>query len=91
LNWSSTSRQRRRSIKLRHERKEREAKAAREELARQVAERNRTAGWGNTAGRRVVRATRTGRDLNRIRQIIAVNLSLGLLVVVIGGSGRYWG
>ena len=43
-------------IKLRHERKEREAKEAREELARQVAERNRTAGWGNTAGRRVVRA-----------------------------------
>ena len=29
--------------------------------------------------------------LNRIRQIIAVNLPLGLLVVVIGGSGRYWG
>jgi uncharacterized membrane protein len=26
--------------------------------------------------------------LNRIRQIIAVNLPLGLLVVVIGGSGR---
>jgi hypothetical protein len=37
-------------FKLRHERKEREAKEAREELARQVAERNRTAGWGNTAG-----------------------------------------
>jgi uncharacterized membrane protein len=29
--------------------------------------------------------------LNRIRQIIAVNLPLGLLIVVIGGSGRYWG
>jgi uncharacterized membrane protein len=29
--------------------------------------------------------------LNRIRQIIAVNLPLGLLVVVIGASGRYWG
>jgi uncharacterized membrane protein len=29
--------------------------------------------------------------LNRIRQIIAVNLPLGLLVVVIGGSGRNWG
>jgi uncharacterized membrane protein len=26
-----------------------------------------------------------------IRQIIAVNLPLGLLVVVIGASGRYWG
>jgi uncharacterized membrane protein len=29
-------------------------------------------------------------NLNRIRQIIAVNLPLGLLVVVIGASGRYW-
>ena len=29
--------------------------------------------------------------LSRIRQIIAVNLPLGLLVVVIGASGRYWG
>jgi uncharacterized membrane protein len=32
-----------------------------------------------------------GSNLNRIRQIIAVNLPLGLLVVVIGASGRYWG
>jgi len=32
-----------------------------------------------------------GALLNRIRQIIAVNLPLGLLVVVIGASGRYWG
>jgi uncharacterized membrane protein len=32
-----------------------------------------------------------GASLNRIRQIIRVNLPLGLLVVVIGGSGRYWG
>ena len=32
-----------------------------------------------------------GASLNRIRQIIAVNLPLGLLVVIIGGSGRYWG
>jgi uncharacterized membrane protein len=30
-------------------------------------------------------------SLNRIRQIIAVNLPLGLLVVIIGASGRYWG
>jgi hypothetical protein len=37
----------------------------------------------NRAGRRVL--------LNRIRQIIAVNLPLGLLAVVTGGSGRYWG
>jgi uncharacterized membrane protein len=29
--------------------------------------------------------------LNRIRHIIAVNLPLGLIVVVIGASGRYWG
>lgn len=32
-----------------------------------------------------------GANLTRIRQIIAVNLPLGLLVVVIGSSGRYWG
>ena len=32
-----------------------------------------------------------GASLSRIRQIIAVNLPLGLLVVVIGASGRYWG
>lgn len=29
--------------------------------------------------------------LNRIRQIIMINLPLGLLVVVIGGTGRFWG
>jgi uncharacterized membrane protein len=29
--------------------------------------------------------------LNRIRQIILVNLPLGLIVVVIGGTGRFWG
>jgi uncharacterized membrane protein len=29
--------------------------------------------------------------LNRIRQVIMINLPLGLIVVVIGGSGRYWG
>jgi uncharacterized membrane protein len=28
--------------------------------------------------------------LNRIRQIIAVNLPIGLIVVVIGGTGRFW-
>ena len=32
-----------------------------------------------------------GASLNRIRQIIAVNLPLGLLVAVIGSRGRYWG
>jgi uncharacterized membrane protein len=32
-----------------------------------------------------------GMNLNRIRQIIAVNLPLGLLVVIVGASGRYWG
>jgi uncharacterized membrane protein len=31
-----------------------------------------------------------GQNLNRIRQIIAVNLPLGLIVVVIGASGRAW-
>ena len=29
--------------------------------------------------------------LNRIRQIIMINLPIGLLVVVIGGTGRFWG
>jgi uncharacterized membrane protein len=32
-----------------------------------------------------------GASLNRIRQMIAVNLPLGLLIVIIGASGRYWG
>jgi uncharacterized membrane protein len=32
-----------------------------------------------------------GACINRIRQIIAVNLPLGLLVVVIGASGRFRG
>ena len=32
-----------------------------------------------------------GGHLNRIRQIIMVNLPLGLIVVVIGGTGRFWG
>jgi uncharacterized membrane protein len=31
-----------------------------------------------------------GVALNRIRQIIAVNLPLGLIVVVLGGTGRFW-
>src|SRR5437667_3426983 len=31
-----------------------------------------------------------GANLDRIRQIISVNLPLGLIVVVIGASGRYW-
>jgi uncharacterized membrane protein len=30
-------------------------------------------------------------QLNRIRQIIMINLPLGLIVVIIGGTGRYWG
>lgn len=30
-------------------------------------------------------------QLNRIRQIIAINLPLGLIVVIIGGTGRFWG
>jgi uncharacterized membrane protein len=32
-----------------------------------------------------------GRQLGQIRTIVTVNLLLGLLVVAIGGSGRYWG
>ena len=31
-----------------------------------------------------------GAQLNRIRQVIMVNLPLGLIVVIIGGTGRYW-
>jgi uncharacterized membrane protein len=31
-----------------------------------------------------------GAQLNRIRQIIMVNMPLGLIVAVIGGTGRYW-
>jgi len=32
-----------------------------------------------------------GAQLNEIRQIIMINLPLGLIVVVIGGTGRFWG
>jgi uncharacterized membrane protein len=31
-----------------------------------------------------------GTQLNRIRQVIMINLPLGLIVVIIGGTGRYW-
>jgi uncharacterized membrane protein len=30
-------------------------------------------------------------NLNLIRQIIMVNMPLGLIVVIIGGTGRFWG
>ena len=32
-----------------------------------------------------------GKPLNQIRLIVTTNLFLGLLVVMIGASGRYWG
>jgi len=32
-----------------------------------------------------------GSQLNRIRDIIRVNMPLGLIVVAVGGTGRYWG
>jgi uncharacterized membrane protein len=32
-----------------------------------------------------------GTSLDRIRQIISINLPLGLMVVLIGASGRFWG
>ncbi|MDP6708218.1 MAG: CopD family protein [Alphaproteobacteria bacterium] len=32
-----------------------------------------------------------GAELNRIRQIVTVNLVLGLITVVLGAAGRYWG
>ena len=31
-----------------------------------------------------------GAQLSRIRQIIMINLPIGLIVVIIGGTGRYW-
>lgn len=31
-----------------------------------------------------------GGQLNRIRQIIMINLPIGLIVAIIGGTGRYW-
>jgi len=31
-----------------------------------------------------------GANLNRMRQIISVNMPLGLVVAMIGASGRYW-
>jgi len=35
--------------------------------------------------------TAAGVNLTRIRQIIAINLPLGLIAAIIGASGRYWG
>ena len=32
----------------------------------------------------------TDKALNQIRQIVAVNLALGIIVVIVGGTGRYW-
>ena len=32
-----------------------------------------------------------GRQLGQIRTIVTINLALGLIVVAIGSSGRYWG
>ena len=31
-----------------------------------------------------------GAHLNRIRMVIMINLPVGLIVVIIGGTGRYW-
>jgi len=31
-----------------------------------------------------------GKALNQIRQIVAINLALGIIVVIVGGTGRYW-
>jgi uncharacterized membrane protein len=35
--------------------------------------------------------TEGGRQLGQIRTIVTINLILGLVVVAIGSSGRYWG
>jgi len=32
-----------------------------------------------------------GRQLGQIRTIVTINLVLGIIVVAIGSSGRYWG
>ncbi len=34
--------------------------------------------------------TTAGARLSQIRRIIAINLPIGLIVVIIGGTGRYW-
>ena len=34
---------------------------------------------------------KAGEKLDRIRQIISVNLPLGLIVAIVGATGRYWG
>jgi uncharacterized membrane protein len=31
-----------------------------------------------------------GKALHQIRQIVAINLALGIIVVIVGGTGRYW-
>jgi uncharacterized membrane protein len=31
-----------------------------------------------------------GKQLNQIRMIVAINLTLGILTVLVGGTGRYW-
>jgi uncharacterized membrane protein len=35
--------------------------------------------------------TEGGRQLGQIRTVVTINLLLGLVVIAIGGSGRYWG
>jgi uncharacterized membrane protein len=35
--------------------------------------------------------TVAARQLNQIRRIVELNLVLGLIVVVVGATGRYWG
>jgi uncharacterized membrane protein len=50
--------------------------------------------WGAWADSREAVAaadwSRAGADLARIRRIAAINLPLGLIVVAIGASGRWW-
>jgi uncharacterized membrane protein len=31
-----------------------------------------------------------GKSLNQMRMLVAINLALGVLTVVVGGTGRYW-
>ena len=31
-----------------------------------------------------------GKALNQIRMVVAINLALGIAVVIVGGTGRYW-
>jgi uncharacterized membrane protein len=47
--------------------------------------------FGGMARRDASDWPKAGEELDRIRQIISVNLPLGLIVAIVGATGRYWG